>query len=240
MQNFLNDNKFITSYISIGVGLILIIIALYTYQITVSNADTTKAIGSLAVTLSPNPSQGNTEYVELNYSGFGKFDITDLVLMNGKDVVYTFKSIQIPPDGYIRVCASASNNFECNLEWSGGAVWDNASGTLELLDSNGGTIIYINYESPSLDDIFRATTDINRVVYEANDSIKICHSSNGNKYSMPRSNIKNIIEGKAGHATHTEFDVIPPFFYIIENRIGFYDGMNWFTRRVLYESGCRR
>lgn len=194
-------------------------------------------VGTLEVKVAPNGGDAGTESVMIGYSGLSSKDITGWSIENDDGRVYTFDSLVLSSDVPVKVCADATKEVDCSLEWEGGDVWSDTSGTLRLLDDSGAQVLSVSYTDGSAGSVARNTYEFTETVYEKSDSLRICHSAQGEGYSSPKAQVSGIIDRKKGHVTHTS-DVIPPFFYSLNGTVGYFEGKQWPEKEAFYENGC--
>ncbi len=224
---------FVLLVISLG------LIAYYFFgDIKRGEAITNIVVGTLEVKLAPSGGDAGTESVMIGYSGLGTKDLNGWTIKNGDTDVYTFQNTILDLSDSVKVCADSSKEQDCDSAWSGGDVWDDGGGTLNLFDNNGNRVISVSYTDGSPGSIARNTVEFNEAVYEKNDGVKICHSAQTDaKYSSPKAQISSIVDRQKGHITHTQ-DVIPPFYYILGSSIGYFEGKNWPAKQSFYNNGC--
>ncbi len=72
--------------------------------------------------------------------------------------------------------------------------------------------------------------------------VLICHatSSESNPYTNPEVSVRSIINVPNGHHYH-ERDIIPPFYYLDDDEVKHYPGLNWNERtQRFWEAGCEK
>lgn len=223
--------------------LLVVVVALvagYAYfgATSVGEAGVIKTIGSVKVTLDPDPPEIGTEFVSFQYNGIGVIDITGWKLENDSGFVYELPITILNGGDSIKICSHQSKDpNDCAGEWSGGFVW-NSSDTLRVIDVTGTTLLEHEYTDKTTGNIVQTEISIDGLVLTKKDSVDVCHSANSSQYSNVNGNVSNIAKGKGGHGQHVDHDIIPPFFYFVDNVFGYYQGMNWEAGKETYENNC--
>lgn len=220
--------------------LIVALVAGYAYfgATPVGEAEVIKTIGSLKVSLDPEPPSVGTEYVALQYEGHGVMDVTSWRIENNSGLVFELPVTILSSGESVKMCSNIAADREgCSYEWVGGLKWG-TDDTLIIVDDTGNTRLSKSYSGAESGSFITGDIPLDAPVLTKKDSIDTCHSVNGSKYSNVNGNVSNIAKGKGGHGQHFEYDIIPPFFYLVDGVFGFYQGMNWEDGQEIYENNC--
>lgn len=195
-------------------------------------------IGTLGIEVTPRPSSAGTELFELTYNAVGVWDFTGWQIMVDGTPVHTLQQNSVPAGGTVTICGQAQAGVDCTAFFAESDIFpDTGAATVTLVDTVGSVAGSITYSDPAVGDSFYEAPSLKTTVLADTAAIDLCHSANGNNFTSGRANAKNIVGGKA-HATHQEFDIIPPFFYKVDGVVGHYAGLNWPDATGRYAAGC--
>jgi len=154
--------------------------------------------------------------------------------------VHTLTASSVPSGTQVTVCGEEQAGRGCTDTFATSNVFpDTGTVNVALVDTVGNVVGQIEYTDPATGQSFYAAPSLKTTVFADMASVDLCHSANGKNFTSGQSNAKNIVGGKS-HATHVEYDIIPPFFYKVDGQVGYYDGLNWPDTTGVYAAGCNQ
>lgn len=116
----------------------------------VANAANTDAVGTLSVSVLPQPTGGATEYVSITFSGTGVLNLDGWTIEDTQATAqtrHTFGASAILSGESVKVCGNSTGEPSCDftIDFGGNSIWNNDGDTLNLKDETGALVVSISY-----------------------------------------------------------------------------------------------